>query len=484
MDERICLLKHKTKVHPVKALLKDLQVSADLVDLHSKFVLVPIDKASNNIAIVCKRFYVLRLLQEVGLSNSPSSTYNISNQTADTIINMNVELCESLNLKVSQKLLSLPFIYWTPKMHYEPSRARFIVASASCSTKPLSSAVSQIFNKILHQIENFHLKSTFYKNYNRFWVIENSRPVLERLQLLNKNKKAKSITTFDFSTLYTKLPHADLIRVLEELVDFVFNGGRKTADGSRKFLTIKGKTCFFTRTRHGGMSYTKHQVKLMVKHLITQSFFSLGNLVFQQTIGIPMGIDPAPFWANLYLYHYECTYITTLSRTERYRGFKFKHCFRFIDDACCINDQNEFENSYRDIYPDELQLKCEHKGNHATFLELDITIVDGIFVFKLYDKRDNFPFFIVRMPDLSGNLPEHVFYGSISSEILRIARATLNYDDFLPKAKDLISRMLKQGASLNKILKMFGKLFDCHAAAFESFNKIVDVVKSDLENFL
>ena len=481
VKDKISVLKHKTSFRPVKQVLKDPAVVSFLNDLQTKFVLVPIDKASNNIAIICKRFYILRLLQELGISENPvSETYKLCDLPADTVISTNVELCESFNLSVSSKQFSLPFMYWTPKMHYSPCRARFIVASSSCSTKPLSQLVSLIFNKIYHQIENFHRKSHFYKNYNRFWVIENSKPVLERLVKLNKNSKAKSISTFDFSTLYTKLPHNDLIDILSELIDFVFNGGRKTADGNRKFLTIKGKQCFFSRTKHGNKSYTKVQIKLMTKHLISQSFFTLGNLVFHQTVGIPMGIDPAPFWANLYLHHYENVFISTLARTDRYRGFKFKNTFRFIDDACCINDQGEFEASYRNIYPQELQLKCEHKGHHATFLELDITIHANIFVYKLFDKRDNFPFFIVRMPDLSGNIPEHVFYGSISSEFLRIARATLLYDDFLSKGRNLFSRMLKQGATGTKVLKHLDKLFDRHADAFSSFNKRFDTLKADL----
>ena len=56
--------------------------------------------------------------------------------------------------------------------------------------------------------------------------------------------------------------------------------------------------------------------------------------------------------------------------------------------------------SYKEIYPKELELKVEHHGNHATFLDFDITIKSNIFVYKLFDKRDKFPFFIVRMPHL------------------------------------------------------------------------------------
>ena len=34
----------------------------------------------------------------------------------------------------------------------------------------------------------------------------------------------------------------------------------------------------------------------------------------QQTIGIPMGIDPVPFWANLFLYTYEQDYMNIQMR--------------------------------------------------------------------------------------------------------------------------------------------------------------------------
>ena len=181
-----------------------------------------------------------------------------------------------------------------------------------------------------------------------------------------------------------------------------------------------------------------------------------------------------------YLYFFESEFVTKLIRTDRYRGFKFKNCFRFIDDACSLNDSEEFEKSHHEIYPKELILKSEHKGQHATFLDLDITIKDSIFVYKLFDKRDAFPFFIVRMSDLSGNIPHHVFYGSVLSETLRIARASLLYDDFLSKTKTLFLRMVKQGASLDRLMIVVRKVFQKHSEAFSSFEKTIIEIISDL----
>jgi len=195
-----------------------------------------------------------------------------------------------------------------------------------------------------------------------------------------------------------------------------------------------------------------------------------------------MGNDPAPFWANLYLHHYEYQFISNLIKNDKNRAFKFRHCFRFIDDECNINDSDEFSNSFHQIYPKELKLKCEHHGSHATFLDLDITIKDGTFEYKLYDKRDNYPFHIVRMPDFSANIPSYVFYGSIMSEFLRIARCTLHPNDFIPRVKQLTSRMHKQGAQLNKINIQIKKAINKHPEAFQSFNINTEELITSLTN--
>ena len=202
-------------------------------------------------------------------------------------------------------------------------------------------------------------------------------------------------------------------------------------------------------------------------------------MLFNQSIRIPMGIDPAPFWGNLHLYSYECDFITSLISSDKARAMKFRFATRFIDDECNLNDGGEFGRSFHQIYPRELELKCEHSGTHATFLDLEITIVDGIFVFKLFDKRN---FFIVRMPDLSGNIPSNVFYGSVMSEFLRIARSTLLYQDFLPVASNLLKRMVNQGVSEAKLLQQISKAINRYPELFAKFSKNSNEIVSDLKS--
>ena len=144
-------------------------------------------------------------------------------------------------------------MYWTPKMPYIPSRTRFIVSSSKCSTKPLSRVMSNTFKLTFNRIQNFHEKSKFYKNYNRFWVINNSKPRIDKLNVINTKKKAKEISTFDFSTFYTKLPPNDLIGVLYPLIDFVFDGG------TRKYLGFSEFSTFWKKKPSGKISFSRSE---------------------------------------------------------------------------------------------------------------------------------------------------------------------------------------------------------------------------------
>ena len=111
----------------------------------------------------------------------------------------------------------------------------------------------------------------------------------------------------------------------------------------------------------------------------------------------------------------------------------------------------------------------EHEGSHASFLNLDIRVEEGVFVYKLYDKRDDFPFSIVRMPHLCSNIPKKIFYSALMGEYLRIARATLLLSDFEPKAIDLVQRMINQGGDRRGVEKFLLKIIKRHPESFSQF---------------
>ena len=62
--------------------------------LRNGFVLVPIDKATGNIALICKQFYASVIEKEVGIGlNNGTNTYiEINNNSKDEIINTDIEI--------------------------------------------------------------------------------------------------------------------------------------------------------------------------------------------------------------------------------------------------------------------------------------------------------------------------------------------------------------------------------------------------------
>ena len=176
-----------------------------------------------------------------------------------------------------------------------------------------------------------------------------------------------------------------------------------------------------------------------------------------------MGSDPAPFFANLFLYFYEGKWMNELKKNDLIRARRLCNIFRFIDDLNSINDGGEFESNYSNIYPEELQLGKENTGKHETsFLDLNIKTKDGRFQFGLFDKRDSFPFSIVRMPDQSSNVPSSIVHSDIGAESLRVARASNNPESFSTAIKPLIARMSRQGVSIGKINSSILKFFNKH----------------------
>ena len=85
------------------------------------------------------------------------------------------------------------------------------------------------------------------------------------------------------------------------------------------------------------------------------------------------------------------------------------------------------------------------------------------------------------MPDLSGNIPDHVFYGSVMSEFLRISRATLLYPDFLYKAKQLLTRMLNQNGDHSKLILQLKKAITRNNDIFSRYKKSASDILQDIE---
>ena len=108
-----------------------------MTELQSKYVLVPADIAGNDIISVCKYYYIHTLMEELGINSGTNrnSTYVTQDRTVDEIIQTHATAWEDVfDIKLQQREKNVPQIYWIPKLHKKPYKARFISGSSSCST--------------------------------------------------------------------------------------------------------------------------------------------------------------------------------------------------------------------------------------------------------------------------------------------------------------------------------------------------------------
>ena len=89
----------------------------------------------------------------------------------------------------------------------------------------------------------------------------------------------------------------------------------------------------------------------------------------------------------------------------------------------------------------------------------NINILNKTFELKLYDKRDSFPFIIVRMPYEESNMPSRMFYSSVGAEILRVVRYTTDKSAFVNSANILCKRMIKQAAKYHRAVTMLTNIY-------------------------
>ena len=89
-----------------------------------QYVLVPADKAGNNIIVVCKKYYV-DIMNEI-LSSGQPATYVASKDASDRLIEKHLKDMRQWNITVPSVMQQLPSMYWMPKLHKNPYGSMFI----------------------------------------------------------------------------------------------------------------------------------------------------------------------------------------------------------------------------------------------------------------------------------------------------------------------------------------------------------------------
>ena len=155
--------------------------------------------------------YIDTLKQELSVTKA----YEQTSEKEKSVINNHIfHNATRFAVSINEDQERFPTFYWLPKLHKKPYKARFIANSSSCTTTELSKLLTSCLTTIKNHVIKYCEKVYERSGKNLFRSIKNSCEVLNKLK--SRGFRASSLSTYDFSTLYTTLPH-NLIK--DKLVD-------------------------------------------------------------------------------------------------------------------------------------------------------------------------------------------------------------------------------------------------------------------------
>jgi hypothetical protein len=117
----------------------------------------------------------------------------------------------------------------------------------------------------------------------------------------------------------------------------------------------RDRSYFVKKNSDSTKKFSEIDIINMLESLIDNVFLMFLGRVLQQTVGIPMGTNCAPFLVDVFLYSYETDFVQgLLKKNEKKLARLFNFTVRYIDDVLSLN--NPRLGDFVDlIYPIELE---------------------------------------------------------------------------------------------------------------------------------
>ena len=364
--------------------------------------------------------------------------------------------------------MCLARIFWNPKLHKNPYKARFIAEAKKCVTKPLNILVNSCLKLLRENFKKYC--EAIYNNsgINLFWSIDSS---LQFLNTLNNND-VYNLQVYDFTTLYTRLDLVEVETMINEVVDLIFSDRNKYICISKADHNI----CFFSKKEYNNhYSFNKTDLKESVKFIIYNTYIVFGGTVLVQTRGIPMGGNSSSPIADLTVSKREYNYMRKLMKEKKFNLAKIlsNNC-RYVDDLITLN-YLYFHNIIKDVYPASLDMERAGSNNkNVNYLDLNIDITpDGLSV-SVYNKTDDFNFHVVSLTFPHSNIPMEIGYNVFFSQLLRYGNICTNLDSFTFHLNKMFKILLDRGYQYNRLVKNIKRCMRKYILVFRKFGIMDD----------
>ena len=235
-----------------------------------------------------------------------------------------------------------------------------------------------------------------------------------------------------------------------------------TVNDDFNLKVVRDKAYWTSEISHDTIDANK--LKQMLAYVIDNTYFSIGDKLFKQIIGIPMGTKCAPPVANLMLHNMEFKYMMYQWKMKNFPLVKkLSNTFRYIDDITTINANGLLTTEQYNIYPNSLTLKKVNRTNKtADVLDLTIKIDNHKFTTATYDKRRDYQFEIVNFPHTYSNISVKMCYNVYCEQVRRHSDLNTNVSDFVNNIIILNSKISQRGYNAYKLQFHFTRTIKKH----------------------
>ena len=259
------------------------------------------------------------------------------------MIYIDVKWLAHFGVFVDEDHSKLPTLCWLPELHKRPYKSRFIAYPSSCTTTELLIILTYCLTAIKNHVIKY-CETVFERNgKNLFWYVKNSGEILNKSN--SKGFLASSVSTYDFSTLYTTLPHNLIKEKLTQLTEQTFN-----REGSLN-LACNEKRVFFTSEQPKRFKLWSIQKVCDAQYYFLDTILRFGSKLYRQIVGILKVTNCAPLAADLFLFCYERYFMLSLSDNNLADVVEaFNSTSRHLDDLINI-DNPYFAQMVSQMYP-------------------------------------------------------------------------------------------------------------------------------------
>lgn len=378
-------------------------------------------------------------------------------------------------------------LYWILKVHKTPYGKRFISSMSSCVSQPVGEWIAKAL-KVL-ELEEHRLWIDKVMNSGLFavpplgaWMVSSAQKVPDRIRLANSLRAAEGtlgatqvLMSVDFAGMYTRIKHQPLLDALDWVIDKCF--ARRVVAGQQLVLWLPARqltdqedcdSCWMSeadakarvvKQPHSRL-VTAARLRSWIRLLLNNLFVTVGNGVFRQRSGIPMGAAPCVFFAVAFCFACEYRFLKrqlAFARNE-HEGFGslspmtrtlidtlVYFVVRYVDDLQTFRSVDFMDLVDEGLYFDWLPLVVVTDGARGTFLHLWIRQGPAGVYTTMYFKWDFLPLTPRRMPCVSSAISLGAMYGVITSQLTDLERCTMTFDAFVEGAVRLLVDLHDKG---------------------------------------